>query len=105
MQDEIFQVVKAKCPSTDICIVLSNKQFIVCRRLRLIPEQLKDLKADLPPKDSEGNRPSSPVLEAQISDLEAVSLFPSHWCSTKDWSELYFGGWLQLYGSKHEADN
>lgn len=45
------------------------------RRLRLIPEQIKDLKSELPPKDSEGNQPSSPALEAQITDLETVCPF------------------------------
>ena len=43
------------------------------RRARTLPDQIKQLKAELPPKDKEGNRPSSPQLEAEIADLEKVS--------------------------------
>jgi hypothetical protein len=42
-----------------------------CRRTRTIPAEVKELKAQLPKPDAEGNRPSSP-LDAQISELESV---------------------------------
>ncbi len=47
----------------------------ICRRARTIPEQLKELKAELPAKDSEGNRPAAPQLEREIAELEKVGWF------------------------------
>ena len=45
------------------------------RRARTLPAQIKELKAELPPKDSEGKRPPSPQLEQEIAELEKVSTF------------------------------
>ena len=42
------------------------------RRARTIPAEVKELKAQLPKPDAEGNRASSP-LDAQIAELESVS--------------------------------
>ena len=42
-----------------------------CRQTRTIPTQIKELKAELPKPDAEGNRPSSP-LDQEISELEQV---------------------------------
>lgn len=44
-----------------------------CRRARTLPDQIKELKAELPPKDSEGKRPPSPQLEQEIAELEKAS--------------------------------
>lgn len=44
----------------------------ISRRARTLPDQIKELKAELPPKDAEGNRPSSPQLEQEIAELEKV---------------------------------
>ena len=41
------------------------------RRTRLIPGEIKELKAQLPPADEEGKRPPSPIQE-QIEALEKV---------------------------------
>ena len=41
------------------------------RRTRTAPEQIKELKAQLPKPDAEGKRPSS-ALDEQIAELEAV---------------------------------
>lgn len=41
------------------------------RRTRTIPEELKELKSQLPPKDAEGNRPTS-KLDGRIAALEEV---------------------------------
>ena len=42
------------------------------RRTRTIPEELKQLKKELPEKDAEGNRPVSKV-DGRIAALEEVS--------------------------------
>lgn len=42
-----------------------------CRQTRTLPQQIKELKAELPKPDAEGNRPSSP-LDQEISSLEQV---------------------------------
>jgi len=42
-----------------------------CRQTRTIPTQIRELKAELPKPDAEGNRASSP-LDQEISDLEQV---------------------------------
>ncbi len=42
-----------------------------CRQTRTLPQQIKELKAELPKPDEEGNRPSSP-LDQEISELEQV---------------------------------
>lgn len=61
--------------------------LLCCRRARTLPDQIKELKAELPPKDKEGNRPSSPQLEQEIADLEKVTL-PHAFQETKcpDWT-------------------
>ena len=41
------------------------------RRTRTIPEELKQLKQQLPPKDEEGNRPVT-KLDGRIAALEEV---------------------------------
>lgn len=51
-----------------------DQTLLSCRRARLIPAEVKELKAQLPKPDAEGNRPSSP-LDQQIAELEEVSLF------------------------------
>lgn len=43
------------------------------RRTRTIPEELKQLKKELPEKDAEGNRPVSKV-DGRIAALEEVTL-------------------------------
>ena len=47
------------------------------RRTRTIPEELKQLKKELPEKDAEGNRPVSKV-DGRIAALEEVSLAETH---------------------------
>ena len=47
------------------------------RRTRTIPEELKQLKKELPEKDAEGNRPVSKV-DGRIAALEEVSLADTH---------------------------
>ena len=42
-----------------------------CRQTRTIPTQIRELKAELPKPDAEGNRASSP-LDQEISELEQV---------------------------------
>lgn len=46
-----------------------------CRRARTIPAEVKELKAQLPKPDAEGNRPKSP-LDQQIAELEEVRIPP-----------------------------
>ncbi len=43
------------------------------RRTRTIPEELKELRKQLPPKDEEGNRPVTKI-DGRIAALEEVSL-------------------------------
>jgi hypothetical protein len=64
------------------------------RRARTIPEQLKELKAELPAKDSEGNRPAAPQLEREIAELEKTrkeltqgKFKDKHW----NWGSLLLG--------------
>ena len=51
----------------------------MCRRTRTIPAEVKELKAQLPKPDAEGNRPSSP-LDAQIAELESVCVCSAMIC-------------------------
>lgn len=46
------------------------------RELRTIGDKIKGLKAELPAKDAEGNRPSSP-LDGEIKQMESVRALPS----------------------------
>ncbi|EIE24936.1 hypothetical protein COCSUDRAFT_14062 [Coccomyxa subellipsoidea C-169] len=63
------------------------------RRARTIPAEVKELKAQLPKPDAEGNRPSSP-LEQQIAELEETRKVltkggyrDKHW----NWGSLLLG--------------
>ena len=52
---------------------VASSSISCCRQTRTIPTQIKELKAELPKPDAEGNRPSSP-LDQEISELEQVHL-------------------------------
>ena len=49
------------------------------KRTRTIPEELKELRKQQPPKDEQGNRPVSKV-DGRIAALEEVSIFASFLC-------------------------
>ena len=59
-------------PLEGSCLELLYRWRAFCRRTRTLPDQIKELKAELPKPDSEGNRPSSPALEGEIAELEKV---------------------------------
>ena len=54
--------------------VINIARDVYRRKTRTLPDQIKELKAELPKPDSEGNRPSNPELEREIAALEQVGL-------------------------------
>ena len=53
---------------TPFCLI---RRPDLCRTLRTLPGEIKQLKSELPKPDKEGNRPSSP-LDGEIAALEDV---------------------------------
>ena len=68
-----------------------------CRTTRTLPQQIKELKAELPKPDAEGNRASSP-LDQEISSLEQVpamaTVQPAFAFSVLGWSNTLSPTWL-----------